>query len=148
MPNLFFIAIIAWFIARFCRLRLNLFGAFELSIYSLTLSILLSCVYNCTTILTNFRMEYFSIFYLLVAYVYLIAALFIIKDDLIKQQQELEEIYEVQKEVRKELENEDAKIPEEDKEEPEKKKETEDEKKDDNEEEPNNVEEEPKGSEI
>ncbi len=147
--DLCFVAIVGIFIARLCGIRLKIAGAFELSIYSLTLSVLLSCVYNCAKILFGFTMESFAVFYLLIAYVYLIAALFIIKDDLIKQQQELEKIYEAQKEVKIELENGNIEIPEE-KEEKEQDKDNADDKKDtdDNKEEPNNEDTELDGSEI
>lgn len=148
--DLCFVALVGILIARLCGIRLKIAGAFDLSVYSLTLSILLSCVYNCSKILFGFTMEYFAVFYLLLAYVYLIAALFIIKDDLIKQQQELEKIYEVQEEVKKELENSNTEVPEEEKKEEKKQDENEDNTNDtdDNKEEPNNEDTELDGSEI
>ena len=51
-------------------------------------------------------MQYFEIIYLLIAYVYIIAAIFMIKYDLIKHTEELKKIIEVQKQVQKELEQE------------------------------------------
>ena len=102
------VAIVGWFIARLCGMNVRMIGTIEIAIYSLTLSIILSSIYSSVNILTNsFRIEYFNLIYLLIAYVYLIAALFMIRDDLIKQKEELEKIYEVQKEVHKELEEKD-----------------------------------------
>ena len=80
--------------------------------------------------------------YLLIAYVYIIAAILMIKYDLIKQNQELQKIIEVQKQVKKEIEEENKRD-----EKPEKKEEKK--KKEEPEEEPViNEENEPDGSEI
>ena len=51
--------------------------------------------------LTGFVINYFSVMYLLIAYVYIIAAILMIKYDLLKQRLELEKILEVQKKVNK-----------------------------------------------
>lgn len=77
---------------------------FSLSIYSLTLSIILSAVYSIVYGFTNFYIEYFDVMYIIVAYIYLIAAILIIKSDVIKQKLELQKIIEVQKQVKKEIE--------------------------------------------
>ena len=68
------------------------------------ISIILSTIYSVVYSLTGFVIEYFDIMYLLVSYIYIIAAILIIKSDLIKQQMELQKIYKVEKEVKKELE--------------------------------------------
>lgn len=91
-------------IARLCGVNMPYSKVLVLSIYSLTLSILLSTAYSVIYSLTGFVIEYFDIMYLMVAYVYLIAAILIIKSDVIKQRMELQKIIEVQKQVKKELE--------------------------------------------
>ena len=107
LADICFISIVGWFIARMCRLTLKMIGSIELTIYALTLSMILNTLYMCTTyIFPSFNIEYFRIIYLLIAYVYLIAALFMIRFDLMKEQEELNEVYETEKEVKKELEQE------------------------------------------
>lgn len=101
------VAIFGYIAARFCGVRFKLSPMFALSIYSLTLPIALSCVYNIVYILTGFVIKYFNVMYLLIAYVYIIAAILMIKYDLIKQNEELQKIIEVQKQVRKEMDEEE-----------------------------------------
>lgn len=91
-------------VARLCGVNMPTSKLLSLSIYSLTLSILLSTAYTVVYSFTNFYIEYFQIMYILVAYIYLIAAILIIKSDVIKQKLELQKIIEVQKQVKKELE--------------------------------------------
>ena len=94
---------------RLCGVSMPLSKTFSLSIYSLTLSILLSLAYTVVYTFTNFYIQYFEVMYILVAYVYLIAAILIIKSDVIKQKIELQKIVEVQKQVKKEIEDEKEK---------------------------------------
>lgn len=90
--------------SRLCGVNMPFSKMLSLSIYSLTLSILLSSIYTAVYTFTNFYIEYFQIMYILIAYIYLIAAILIIKSDVIKQKMELQKIIEVQKQVKKELE--------------------------------------------
>ena len=143
LSDVCFVAIVGWFFAKLCGMNLKMIGAIELAIYSLTLSIVLSAFHSCATVLFGFRIEYFNIIYLLIAYVYLIAALFIIRDDLMKRQEELNEVYEAEVEIRKELnETEESDEPVEDDNKDEEQNDSEEEKDSDNETE------EPDGSEI
>ena len=91
-------------ISKLCGVNMPSAKVLSISIYSLTLSILLSTIYSVIYSLTGFVIEYFDIMYLMVAYVYLIAAILIIKSDVIKQKMELQKIIEVQKQVKKEME--------------------------------------------
>jgi len=119
ITNLSYLCIVAIFgyvAARFCGVRFKLSPMFVLSIYSLTLPIALSCLYNVVYILTGFVIKYFNVMYLLIAYVYIIAAILMIKYDLIKQNEELQKIIEVQKQVRKEMDEQEEKEVEEDEE--------------------------------
>ena len=89
---------------RLCGVNMPFSKILSLSIYSLTLSIILSVIYTAVYTFTNFYIEYFEIMYIVIAYIYLIAAILIIKSDVIKQKLELQKIIEVQKQVKKELE--------------------------------------------
>lgn len=114
--DLLLIAIFGYVASRVCGIRFRMTPMITLSIYALTLSIILSGIYNVVYILTGFVIKYFNVMYLLIAYVYIIAAIFMIKYDLIKQSEELQKIIEVQKQVRKEAEEKEEKDSEENKE--------------------------------
>lgn len=142
---LFIVAVFGYIAARFCGVRFKMTPMLSLSIYSLTLSIILSGIYLVVLMLTGFVIKYFDVMYLLVAYVYIIAAILMIKYDLIKQSEELQKIIEVQKQVKKELNEEKDKKPEE---KPEEKKKKEDDKETKEEEPVVEENREPDGSEI
>ena len=91
-------------VAKLCGVNMQSAKVLSLAIYSLTLSIVLSAIYNIVYGFTNFYIEYFDVMYLIVAYIYIIAAILIIKSDVIKQRLELQKIIEVQKQVKKEIE--------------------------------------------
>lgn len=114
--DLLLIAVFGYVASRVCGIRFKMSPMITLSIYALTLSIILSGIYNVVYILTGFVIKYFNIMYLLIAYVYIIAAIFMIKYDLIKQSEELQKIIEVQKQVRKEAEEKEEKNSEEEQE--------------------------------
>ena len=98
------ISLVGFILSRIIGIRIKYEKIFSISVYSLTLSIILYMIYVFSNLLLNFNIVYFDIAYRLIAYIYLITALFIIKADLIKQNMELTKIVQVQKEVRKELE--------------------------------------------
>ena len=100
------VAIFGFIASKFCRVRMKGNVAITLAIYSLTLSVILSIIYTIIYDITGFEIKYFSLMYLLIAYVYIIAAILMIKDDLIKQSIEVEKIIDVQKQVKEELESE------------------------------------------
>lgn len=140
--NIILLFIFGYLMCKIISVPLNAVNVFNISVYSITLSIILGFVYNFVNYFVHFEIPYFDTLYLLIAYIYVISAIFIIKSDLLKQKIELQKIVEVQKDVAKELQ--------EQKEKEEEKKQKDDEKKKDNEdnkeEEPENTE--PDGSEI
>ena len=152
LADVCFISIVGWFIARMCRLSLKMIGSIELTIYALTLSMVLNTIYVCANyIYPGFNIEYFRIIYILIAYVYLIGALFMIRFDLMKEQEELNKVYEAEKEVKEELKEKTEKKKKEEKPQEEETKETEkpETKEEKNvEEKPEKESEEPEGSEI
>lgn len=99
------ISIFAVISARICGMRLSFKGALNLSIYALTLSIILSMLYQIAYYLVGFYTDYFRVVYLLIAYVYVVAVILMIKSDLLKQQVEVAKIVEIQNKVKKELED-------------------------------------------
>lgn len=103
------VAIFGLIASRLCGLRFRPLPMVSLSVYAITLSVLLSAVYGVIYGLIGFEIKYFSVMYLLIAYVYIVAAILMIKYDLIKQHFELEKILEVQKKVHEEMKKEEDK---------------------------------------
>lgn len=102
---------------------------YNLTIYALTLPILLNAIYIPVRVLASFNMEYFQMMYTAVSAIYLVTAILLMRTEMLKQQTEIKKIQEVQKQVHEELKQEKQ---EKNPEEPEKKKETKEEKKDEN----------------
>ena len=106
--DLILIALFGYVASRLCGIRFKFSPILALSIYAITLSVVLSGIYNVVYILSGFYIKYFNIMYLLIAYIYIIAAIFMIKYDLIKQSEELQKVLEVQRQVREEAEEQEA----------------------------------------
>ena len=87
------------------KMKMRYAPIFNMSIYAITLSVILNIIYLVVNIFTGFVIEYFQVMYIAVATIYLIAAIMIMKSEFIKKQAELMKIVEAQKIVKKELEN-------------------------------------------
>lgn len=83
---------------------------FNMSVYALTISIILKLAYVLVGMFTDFTIKYFDFMYTAIGYICLVASIFMIKSDVIKQQMELIKIREKMKE-QKELEEQN--VPEE-----------------------------------
>ena len=134
------VAIYGYFVARVNRIKIKFGTVTTLSIYSLTLSTILNGIYVIVYYFTKFEIEYFSWLYIIIAYIYITAAILMIKTDLIKQVMELRKIEEEQKNVINENKEENL----------DRKKEKEEKNKEDKTEENNSIDadKEPDGSEI
>ena len=137
------IAILGLVTALVARIKITFVAIFNMAIYALTLPTILNIIYIVINYFTTFTTNYFQVAYITIAYIYLAAAIFIIKDDFIKKQQEVDKIKEEQKKVRDEIERQEQKNPE-DKEE----KNKEDKKKKDEKNDTNKNDGEPTGSEA
>lgn len=80
------------------KIKMNYKAIFNMSIFSLTLSVLLRMVYGAVLMLTGFEIKYFDVMYIAVAYISLAAAIFLIRSDVIKQHLQLMKIIEEKKE--------------------------------------------------
>ena len=98
------IGLVGYFTMWILKMKMRYVAVFNMSIYALTLSTILNILYLIVNMLFNFTIEYFSIMYVTVATIYLLAAIFILKTDLIKKQAEVMKIVEAEQIVRKELE--------------------------------------------
>lgn len=122
--DIFLLSIIGLIMSRIAAVKLKYKEIFNMSIYALTLSIVLYLIYICVNIITGFTIKYFDLAYEIISYIYIITAILMIKSDLIKQQIEVGKIVEEQKKVREEKQeknNEEEKPKEEKKENKEKK---------------------------
>lgn len=112
------LSILGYLISRLFKIKLSYKSIFNISVYSLTLSVLLYYIYTAMNILNGFTIEFFGIAYDAISYIYLITAILIVKSDIIKQQIAVGKIVEEQKKVQeehKEEKSEEEKKPEEDK---------------------------------
>lgn len=104
LSNAVFLSLFGYMTTWLARIKMRFVAIFNMSIYALTLSVLLNAIYIGVNIFIDFNIEYFQVMYVSVAAIYLAAAIFILKTEFIKQQAELMKIAEAQKIVRKEME--------------------------------------------
>lgn len=96
------LAIFGFLSSRISRVPLKFSVIYKMSIYALTLPIILNIVYIIINSATGFTIEYFDWMYTAISFVYLITAVLMIKDNMIKQQIELLKLEEEQKRIREE----------------------------------------------
>lgn len=97
-------SILGYITGAISNLRIRLKNVYNIAIYSLTLPIILNLIYIIVNIFTGYTIKYFSILYTAIACIYIIAAILIIRSDLIKKQIELSKIIQEQEKVRQEIE--------------------------------------------
>ena len=95
---------LGYFTAILLRLRIRYAAMCKMAIYSLTLPLILNIVYIIINAFTGFEIEYFDIIYIAISYIYIIAAILMIKADMIKRGKELQEILKEQERIREEIE--------------------------------------------
>lgn len=109
LSNAVFLSIFGYLTTWIARIKMRFLAIFNMSIYALTLSIFLNILYIAVNIFIDFNMEYFQVMYVAVAAIYLVAAIFILKTEFVKQQIELMKIMETQELVKKEMEEKEQK---------------------------------------
>lgn len=85
------------------RTRFKYKDLVKISIYAMTLPILLYLLYLVANSLFGITIKYFQLAYSAISYIYLITVMLIIKADVIKNMQELQNVLEEQKKVKEEL---------------------------------------------
>lgn len=109
LSDVFVLTLLGLISAKICGVNFKIDPMMTLSIYALTLPVLLDTILDIILLTTGFSVPYFEAIRMLIAYIYVIAAIFMIKYDLIKQREELQKIIEVQKQVKEELKEENVK---------------------------------------
>ena len=75
------LSILGFLTAKLYKVGLNYKQCFNMSIYALTLPILLNILYVIINAFTGFKIEYFQVMYNIISYIYIIAAILIIRSD-------------------------------------------------------------------
>ena len=136
--DIIILALLSNIVAMLLRVRMKVSALVNISVHAMTLPIILLLIYAIVLMTTGFEIKYFNIMYRGIAYIYVITAVFLIRQNLIKQQMELTTIVQKQKELKQQLE-EKEKVQQEPKEKDEQKDKKEDESNDKKEEKDNNV---------
>ncbi len=108
--TLFYVVLISlfgFFVTMILRLKVRYVAVLNMAIYAMTLSTILNFVYIVINAFYQYRIAYFDVMYVLVALIYVIAAVFILKSEFNKKQGEVQKIVEVEKMIREDSEKQD-----------------------------------------
>ena len=95
---------IAYITSVFTKMPLKYTACYNIAIHALSLPIILNVLYTSIRMMTGFNIKYFDIMYMAITCIYVIAAIMIIKTDVIKQQMELSKVIMEQEKIKKEME--------------------------------------------
>ena len=98
------ISIVGYLATMILRLKIRYVAIFNMAVYAITLPTLLDIIYIGINAFYNYTICYFEVMYVMVASIYMIAAIFILKSEFNKKQGEVQKIIEVEKEVKEEME--------------------------------------------
>ena len=101
------ISTIGYLATMILRLKIRYVAIFNMGIYSITLSTILNMLYIGLNAFYPYKIGYFEVMYVLIASIYMIAAIFILKMEFDKKQGQ--KIVEVEKEVKEEMKNNERK---------------------------------------
>lgn len=85
------------------KLKMRYVAIFNMAVYSITLPTILNMIYIGINCFYRYNIKYFDVMYMLVASIYMIAAIFILKSEFNKKQGQVQKIVEVEKQVKEEL---------------------------------------------
>ena len=101
------ISTIGYLATMILRLKIRYVAIFNMGIYSITLSTILNMLYIGLNAFYPYKIGYFEVMYVLIASIYMIAAIFILKMEFDKKQGQVQKIVEVEKMVREDSEKQD-----------------------------------------
>ncbi len=145
LSNVIFLSVFGYITTYLARIKMRYAAVFNMSVYAITLSVILNIIYIAVNIFVTFNIQYFQVMYVAVAAIYLVAAILILKTDFMKKQMELMKIVETQKIIREQMEQQEEKDKK-DNEEKQEKKEKKDKKQEDKKEKDSSGGQEPEGS--
>lgn len=123
--NALALSILAIIVIKLARININYKSALNMSIYALTLPNILFLIFASLWVLIGFSMPYLQMMYTIISYIYVVAAILIIKSEQNKRKQEIITTIQIGKkeeEIKKEENKEQEKKPDENKEKEEKEK--------------------------
>ena len=91
------IALVGYVATLILKLKIRFVAVFNMAVYAVTLPTILNIIYLIVNAFYNYTINYFDIMYMLVASIYVIAAVFMIKSEFNKKQGEVQKIVEVEK---------------------------------------------------
>ncbi|MDO5555342.1 MAG: DUF1189 family protein [Clostridia bacterium] len=100
--DILLLSAVGYLLSKIIRVKFKYKSIFNMSVYALTLSVILYVIYIFVNLFTGFNIKYFEIAYNLIAYIYIITAMLTIKSDLTKQQIEVSKIVKEQEKVKEE----------------------------------------------
>lgn len=103
------IGILGWITTLITRIRMRFVAIYNMSVYALTLSMILNMLYILVNCFVSFKITYFKVAYIAIAYIYMITAIFILKDDLTKKMQEIDKVRQEQKKAKEEIQKQENK---------------------------------------
>lgn len=113
--DIIILALLSNIIAMFSRVKMKASALVNISVHAMTLPIVLLLIYAIVLLTTGFEIKYFNIMYRGISYIYVFTAIFLIRQNLIKQQIELTTIIQKQKELKEEIEEKNEEEPKENK---------------------------------
>lgn len=102
--NIIIISIFGYFATIILKLKIRYVAIFNMGVYAITLPTILDMVYIGINAFYRYNINYFDVMYVLVSSIYMIAAIFILKSDFNKKQCEVQRIVEIQKDIKKDIE--------------------------------------------
>ena len=97
------ISVVGYLATLILRLKIRFVAVFNMAVYAITLPTILNMLYILVNAFYSYTIGYFDVMYVLVASIYMIAAIFILKSEFNKKQDEVQKIVEVEKEVKEKM---------------------------------------------
>ena len=96
------LSVVGYILSKIVNIKLTYKSIFNISVYALTLSVILYMIYTVINLFTGFTIKFFEIAYNAISYIYILTAMLIMKSDLVKQQMEVGKIIEEQNKIKEE----------------------------------------------
>ncbi|MBQ9658838.1 MAG: DUF1189 domain-containing protein [Clostridia bacterium] len=80
------LSVIGYLTSKITKIKLTYSEVFAMSVYALTLSTILNIIYTAVNYFSGIRISFFQVAYIAIAYVYMVAVLFLMKYDALKKQ--------------------------------------------------------------
>lgn len=100
------ISIVGYLATMILRLKIRYVAIFNMAVYAITLPTILDIIYIGINTFYSYIIGYFEVMYIMIASIYMMAAIFILKSEFNKKQGEVQKIVEVEKEVKEEIKEE------------------------------------------